>query len=101
MALMYRHDHGETFATALRLDASVSVELPTADGHAVLKFEDEAGALHVTLAREVFPRLVEMIHFAGLADGSAARRVRRRLSPSDGALPGLVVRKTPGDGDGA
>jgi hypothetical protein len=60
MAFVYRHGHGEASTTDLRLDASVSVELPAGSSHAVLKFEDDAGALHVTLARDVFPRLVAM-----------------------------------------
>ncbi|MGH3624982.1 MAG: hypothetical protein ACRDQ5_24875 [Sciscionella sp.] len=46
MAIVYQHKDGEPYSADLLLNASVSLELPTGDSHAVLKFEDDTGSLH-------------------------------------------------------
>lgn len=101
MSRTYRDPEDRPLRARVHAAARVSVERLPDSGDALVKFEDDIGTLHVVLALEVFPRLVDIIQFAGLADTPATRPARRRVPPSGGSSPGLMVRKAPGDEDGA
>jgi hypothetical protein len=101
VSTVFRDQEGRPYWAQVRSAARVSIERLPDSGDAVVRFDDDAGSLYVVLALDVFPRLVDMIQFAGLSDTPRVGGVRRWLSPSEGVLPGLVVRKAPGDGDGA